>query len=858
MQHRRLKRPVRRRIQRPVTLEPLEARHMLSGLDGLQVPWIPPTDEPTAGTAPAVMPLSQRASAEPAAQIGLDSARRDFGVTGAGQTVVVIDTGIAYDHEAFGGGLGESYAVIGGWDVAEGDADPYDDGPAGFHGTHVAGIIGARDDRHPGIAPGVDLVAVRVFDDLGRGSLAWVEEALQWVEQNQNAFRYPITTVNLSLGASWNGRDFPGGGRLEDELLRLRESGVLVVAAAGNSFRTTRQPGLSYPAASPNVLPVGSVGPDGKLSDFSQRDTRIIAAPGESIESTVPDHLISRDGRPDDWLRLSGTSMAAPVVSGAAALLNEAYRTFYGAAPTPDQLIAALRDSADSINDPITSSTYAMLRVDRALAALLPSDDSGDGPADAGELGIIDGAGQRRGATERIGDRDALRVRFDAGGLFSFQVDVLTGTVDPSVRLLDANGRIVSTGGEFRVESGRDYVIEVRGDGGIGQYELQWDFTAEASTDPLVWRDGRVLIVSDGGGAADIRITLGDTLTVNVDGTESTWAASQFDTVRVAVDGGDDRVELIGTAASEELRVAGDGWSWTTPTLRVTAEGVAESVFQGGGGPADIALMWGSDGDDELTASPTEVTLRRDGRSYTVVGMDRVYVSAAGDGTDTARLVGGNGNDTLMARPEVTRLTGSGYQIHVSGFDRTDVVAGRGGTDVAWFYGVAPNDAVMRTTGATEWKGAAGVQRAEGFDRVSIFRRRSATPFRPARRTTAPNRAAGPQRTAARSRVVYGPQRPPQVSPASVVRIASHVASPGPQRDVPSTANWAEAVDRLFTREGRRPRSKRWEVERPPDDGEDHSSASDTERFSSDDASPTPWLDAALDSPFADLDHENG
>ena len=73
---------------------------------------------------------------------GLTQVRNDYGFVGAGQTVAVIDSGIAYDHYALGGGLGANYRVVGGWDFAENDANPYDDGPAGAHGT-----VGYRRDR---------------------------------------------------------------------------------------------------------------------------------------------------------------------------------------------------------------------------------------------------------------------------------------------------------------------------------------------------------------------------------------------------------------------------------------------------------------------------------------------------------------------------------------------------------------------------------------------------------------------------------------------------------------------------------------------------------------------------------------
>src|SRR4029077_15431693 len=127
------------------------------------------------------------------------AARDQYGLRGDHQTVAIIDSGIAYDPVALGGGLGKAYRVVGGWDFAENDADPYDDGPAGFHGTHVAGIVGSSDARYQGVAPGADLVALRVFDDQGNGNFAWIDSALQWVHQHHNDFANPITTVNLSI-----------------------------------------------------------------------------------------------------------------------------------------------------------------------------------------------------------------------------------------------------------------------------------------------------------------------------------------------------------------------------------------------------------------------------------------------------------------------------------------------------------------------------------------------------------------------------------------------------------------------------------------------------------------------------------
>jgi subtilisin family serine protease len=157
----------RRRVSRKTTIEPLEDRQMfsadpLSGLLGGGIqhyadaePLVELHDTPS---------LVQHADAPPdfwydrslerdldqlpgdidqtlSSAHGVSSlsqARQNYGFTGAGQTVAVIDSGIAYNHYALGGGVGANYRVVGGWDFTEeNDADPYDDGPAGYHGLQL-------------------------------------------------------------------------------------------------------------------------------------------------------------------------------------------------------------------------------------------------------------------------------------------------------------------------------------------------------------------------------------------------------------------------------------------------------------------------------------------------------------------------------------------------------------------------------------------------------------------------------------------------------------------------------------------------------------------------------------------------
>ena len=166
----------------------------------------------------------------------------EFGFDGTGQTVAIIDSGIAFDHFALGGGFGEDYRVVGGYDFAEDDANPYDDGPAGFHGTHVAGIVASDAEGNRGVASGVDLVGLRVFDDNGIGNLEWVEQALQWVHENQNSFENPITTVNLSLGVEFNGFETPEDWAILDDELAQLEACLLYTSPSPRDRTRSRMP----------------------------------------------------------------------------------------------------------------------------------------------------------------------------------------------------------------------------------------------------------------------------------------------------------------------------------------------------------------------------------------------------------------------------------------------------------------------------------------------------------------------------------------------------------------------------------------------------------------------------------------
>src|SRR3990170_879710 len=168
------------------------------------------------------------------------------------------------------------------------------------HGTHVAGIAAATAGNGVGVAgvcPRCTILAVKVFAD-GSGSTSdfTVAQGIVW------AVDHGANVVNLSLGG-------PGSSAVAQAAVDYAWSrGVVVVAAAGNSGSST----LSYPAAYPNAIAVSATNSSDGLAGFSSYGSWVdLSAPDQGILSTVPG---------GDYASWSGTSMATPVVAGAAGL----------------------------------------------------------------------------------------------------------------------------------------------------------------------------------------------------------------------------------------------------------------------------------------------------------------------------------------------------------------------------------------------------------------------------------------------------------------------------------------------------------------------------------------------------------
>ncbi|HRK29988.1 MAG TPA: S8 family serine peptidase [Tepidisphaeraceae bacterium] len=264
--------------------------------------------------------------------ISQDNAIAAYGeITGAGQTVAVIDTGIDYTHPSLGGGIGPDKKVIAGYDFLDNDSDPMD---TEGHGTSVAGVIAAdrytyQGIEYQGIAPDAKLVALRVgTEDSILDSN--IEKALKWVIANHE--RYGITVVNLSLGSGAYQAE-QSNAQLSDEYAQLAALNISVFAASGNSGRSrVSGNGVAYPAADANVTAVGSVTASDQIAEYTQRGTELdLLAPGDNIVTT------SRGG---GFETTSGTSFASPLIAGVAALVRQVASFL-----TPAEVTSIIRSS---------------------------------------------------------------------------------------------------------------------------------------------------------------------------------------------------------------------------------------------------------------------------------------------------------------------------------------------------------------------------------------------------------------------------------------------------------------------------------------------------------------------------------
>ena len=302
--------------------------------------------------------------------IKADAALASFSANGAGITWAVLDTGIQADHPHFAGVIAAVYDCTqpGPPKLLKNAKDS--DG----HGTHVSGIIAGQSARGKvvgpngesdlrGVAPQARLIVYKVLDNDGQGEDAWIIKALDHIaQQNEDVTGgLAVHCVNLSLGGPFDHTVYGCGfSPICAELRRVWRNGVLVVVACGNEGQLQVQTrdgeveinspmSVGDPANLEECIAVGSVNADRPhlygISPFSSRgptaDGRTkpdVVAPGERILS-CNSHW--RAGNAGHYLFESGTSMAAPHVSGLLAAFLSVRREFRG---RPDEVKRILLD----------------------------------------------------------------------------------------------------------------------------------------------------------------------------------------------------------------------------------------------------------------------------------------------------------------------------------------------------------------------------------------------------------------------------------------------------------------------------------------------------------------------------------
>lgn len=237
------------------------------------------------------------------------------------------------------------------------------------HSTHCCGTIGARANNTGviGVAPECELLVGKVLGDDGSGDMDTIVAGLEWAASEG------AQVISMSLGAP------SGSPRLQQACQTLARNGIFLVAAAGNEGPSLDTVG--YPALYDEVLAVGAIDQNKKVADFSSRGAAVdIVAPGVDIISCYP---------PKNLAKLSGTSMATPLVAGVVALLIAHRREAnQPAIASMQELIAILHRTADDLgpSGADTSYGYGLVNPTKLLA------QSSSGSPDPGSNG---GTGSR-------------------------------------------------------------------------------------------------------------------------------------------------------------------------------------------------------------------------------------------------------------------------------------------------------------------------------------------------------------------------------------------------------------------------------------------------------------------------------
>ena len=604
-----------------------------------------------------------------------------------------------------------------GWDFSNNDNDPFDDNS---HGTHVSGTIGAIGGNGSGVVGvnwAVQMVGLKFLSATGSGATSGAILALDYFT---NAATQASAGENfIATNNSWGGGGASQG--LTDAITRAARQDILFIAAAGNEA-TNNDVNANYPsnisttttAGYEAVIAVASLTASGRLSSFSNfgATTVDLAAPGSSIYSTLPGGAYGS---------YSGTSMATPHVTGAAALYAALHPTASAA-----QIQQALLASAAPTTS-LTSVTASGGRLDiGTLMGLLPSlppvvVDIADTTAttvtlttNAPQTSIIAVAG----------DQDWFKVELVRGYRYDFALDAAAGSgLDTYLRLMDGRGTELLINDDavglnsrlsFTANTTETYFVSAQGySSSVGSYAL--NMTAEIGSLVLVGSSRNDVLVGgagadqlsglagndtlDGGLGADILIGGTGNDTYNVDNTEDQViedTAGGIDTVVAAS-------SYVLTANVEKLTLSGSlAMNATGNDLQNTLTGnAANNILDGGTGAdtmvggsgndtyyvdhtADLIAELSAAGTDTVLAAVSYVLLRHVENLTLLNSLTALYATGNAEhntltgNAENNTLTGFAGNDTLLG--------GNGNDLLYGGLGN-DILNGGAGLDILVFNG---------------------------------------------------------------------------------------------------------------------------------------------------------------------------
>jgi serine protease AprX len=522
-----------------------------------------------------------------------------LGYMGSGVGVAVIDSGISTWHDDLKSSYYNSTTYPYGnqrvtkfVDFVNGQQLPYDDNG---HGTHVAGIIAGNGDdsngQKSGIAPKARLIVLKVLDANGVGNISNIIAALNWVVANHA--QYNIRVVNISVGARIHESYWTDPLTLAAKAVVDR--GIVVVGASGNFGKNANGQlqwgGITAPSNAPWVLTVGASSTQGTLTrgddvmagfssagptyiDFNAKPDLVapgtgtvsLAAPGSTFYANKVSSLV--DGKPglgfQPYLALSGTSMAAPVVTGTVALMLQA-----NPALTPNLVKAILQYTAQQYPG------YSALR---------------QGAGFLNTLGAVKLA--------RFYAQNTPGSRMPVQAIWSQQV--IWGNHRLAGGYLNPLGSAWATGvvwGAAKALNGDDNIVWGT-DCGDGCDNIVWG-THDVNGDNIVWgTDGDDNIVWGTGG--DDNIVWG----TSVDGDNIVWGTSDDDNIVWGTDcGGADCDNIVwGTSDGDNIVWGtaddGDNIVWGTSD--------GDNIVWGTSSDSDVT--WGSNSGDEEVFPDNEAT----------------------------------------------------------------------------------------------------------------------------------------------------------------------------------------------------------------------------------------------------------